>query len=168
LARGEPHWIDRRVDDELTLAADFSGFFEEAKGKPGRDAERDVTIEPAPRWRATVGGDLRGPGAHLEEEAALVRGLSQAKVFDLDRIGRKSLLLIVDLDLHEVGSTDLRPLGKAPRYSHVAQAAVAQHPGDDDERKEHPEQDIQEVVGREDADEAHPKGDRDEVLAFAG
>ena len=148
-------------------AEDLARLLEEAEREARRDAEADVRVAPAPCGRAPVGGDLRGLGADLEEEAALVGGLAGAEVLDLDRVRGDARLVVEDLDLDEVRAADLGAQGQAPHDGELAQRQLAHDAAHDDEREEHAEQQVQEVVGGVDRGEADAQRDADEELPFA-
>src|SRR5688572_14955610 len=95
---------------------------------------------------ALVSGNLGGIRADLEKKAALVRGLPGAQVLHLDRVARDAFLVIVHLDFDEMPSSDLRAGGQAPDHGEVAQAELAHDTRDDDEREQHAEEQIQEVI----------------------
>ena len=148
-------------------ARDFARFLEQPEGKAGRDAKADVAVAPAARRRAAVRGDLRRARADLQEEAALVGGLPGAKILDLDRVRGNALLVVVDLDLDQVRAADLGARRQPPHDRQVAQAELAQHARDDDQRQQHAEQQIEQVVAGVDRGEADAERDADEVLALA-
>ena len=147
-AAGAATGIDRGIDDELPFGRDLARLLEEPERKARRDAEADVAIAPALRGRAPVGRDLRRLGADLQEEAALVGGLPGAQVLDLDGVRGDARLVVEDLDLDEVRAPDLRAERQAPHDGEVAQRELAHDAADDDEREEHPEEEIEEVVRR--------------------
>src|SRR5690606_21218773 len=126
-----------------------------------------VAIASSSRGRPAVRRDLRALRADLEEEAALVGGLSRAEVLDLDRVRRDAALVVEDLDLDEVRPPDLRAERQPPDDGEIAQAELAHQTAHDDQREQHPEQEIEEVVARVDRGEAHAERDADEELPFA-
>src|SRR5690606_20741715 len=130
-------------------------------------SEPDVAIAAAPRGGSSVSRDLRRLRADLEEEAALVRGLPSAKIFDLDRVRRRAPLVVEHLDLDEVRSPHLGTGQQLSRDRQAAQAELAEHAGDDDQREQHAEQEVEQVVARVDRGEAHAERDADEVFPLA-
>ncbi len=159
--------VYRGVDDELPFGRYLSRLFEEPEGKARRDSEADVAIASTLRWRSAVSGDLRRFGADFEKEAPFVGGLSGAEVLDLDGVRRRAALVVEDLDLHEVRASDLRSERKAPDHREVAERELTHKSAHHDEREEHPEEEIEEVVPRVDRGEAHAERDPDEELPFA-
>ncbi len=164
----QAHRVDRGVDDQLAVGVHLARLLEEAEGEAGGDAEAGVAVAPAPGRGAAVGRDLRGRRADLQEEAALVGGLAGAQIFHLDGVGGHALLVVVDLDLHEVRAAHLRPHRQAARHGEAAQAEIAHHARDEHEREEHAEQEVEQVVAGVDRREAHAEGDAQVVLALAG
>ena len=166
--RGQLHGVDGRIDDELSACRNLARLLEEAERKARGDAKTHVDVPPAARRRSSVRRDLGGLRADLEEEAALVRRLRGPQVLDLDGVGRNAPLVVVDLDLDEVGAADLGAKGQAPHHRQVAQRQLAHDAAHDDEREEHPEKQVEEIVRRVDRGEADAQGDADEELPLAG
>ncbi len=142
-------------------------FSKRPKGK--RVAMRKPTCASRPRCagRPPVRRDLRRLRADLQEEAALVGGLSGAQILDLDRVRGDALLVVEDLDLDEVRAPDLRAERQAPHDREVAQRQLAHDAAHDDEREEHPEEQIEQVVAGVDRGEADAERDADEELPLA-
>ena len=67
-----------------------------------------------------------------------------------------------------MGAPDLRARRQPSHDVEVAQRKLAHDAGEDDEREQHPEQEVKEVVARVDGGEADAEGNADEVLALAG
>jgi hypothetical protein len=78
LVGGENDGVDRWVDDELAVGGKLARLFEEAEWEAGCHAETDMAIASAASRSASVGGNLCGVRADLEEEAAFVRRLAGA------------------------------------------------------------------------------------------
>ena len=57
-------------------------------------------------------------------------------------------LVVEDLDLDEVRASDLRAQRQAAHDGEVAERELAHDAAHDDEREEHPEQQVEEVIGR--------------------
>ena len=164
---GQLHGVDRRVDDQATVSGDLPRLLEEPEGKAGCHAEPHVLVASATHRGSAVCRHLARLGADLEKEAALVGGLSLAQVLDLDGITRNPVLVVVNLDLDEVRAANLCSMGQPPHDLQVTQTDLAENAGDHNQRQQHAEQQVQQVVAGVDRGEADTEGDPDEVLAFA-
>jgi hypothetical protein len=160
--------IDRRIRDEVILGVDLAGLFEESKREAGSDAKPCVVVVSSAEGGTSVGGDLGRRGADLEEEAAFVRGLGDAEVFDLDGVGGDFGLGVDDFDLDNVGTSHLGADGEPSAHGQAAEGELAEEATDDDEGEEHSKEQVEEVIGGIDRGEADAEGDADEELALAG
>src|SRR5258706_11636424 len=125
-------------------------------------------VATASRGSSSVRCNLRRARADLEKEPALVRRLASAQVFDLDRIGWHLSLVVEDFDLDQMRAPHLRAGRQAPSNRQLPQAELAQHARDDDQREQHTEQQVKEIVAGVDRGDADAQRDADEVLALAG
>lgn len=163
----QAHRVHRRVDDQVTLCAELARLLEQPEGEPSGDAKPDMAVPTAPGWRPAIGGDLRRPRAYFQEEAALVGGLARAQIFDLDGVRRHPLLVVVDLDFHQVRAAHLGARRQAPNHGQVSKRQLTHHARHHDQREQHAQQQIEQVVAGVDGGEADAEGDADEVLSFS-
>src|SRR5690606_25851779 len=92
----QAHRVYSRVDDQLSRGGELPRLLDPAERETSCHSEANVAIPAAAARGTAVGRDLCGARAHLQEDAALVRGLSRAQVFDLNGVARDAALVVVD------------------------------------------------------------------------
>lgn len=94
--------------------------------------------------------------------------MARAQVFDFDGVGGTRRFLVPDFDFDEMRSPHLCSRREATNDSQVAQGELAHDAADDNEREQHSEDEVEEIVGGIDGGEADAKGDANEEFSFAG